>query len=189
MAETPDDAPADDQTCRLFPVVYDELRAAAHHLMAREADGHTLQTTALVHEAYVRVTKSESPRPWAGPSHLAAVVVEVMRRILVESARKRGRLKRGGAMSRQDVDPAAIAGSAVDDALLALDEALTGLAAVNANWAELVKRRYFLGMTVPEAARSLGVSPRTADVWWAAAREWLKGKIALDDGGAVPERD
>lgn len=166
---------------RLLPVVYDRLRNVAHGMMAREGGGHTIQGTALVHEAYLRLTKPGRKPEWRGPSHFSGVVVGAMRRILVERARRKKRLKRGGGMTRLDLDPAGIADDRDgDEALLALDEALTALAAVNPGWAELVQLRYFLGMTVPEAARELGVSPRTADAWWAAAGRWLREKLALD---------
>lgn len=164
----------------IFPVVYDELHAAARRLMARESEGHTLQATALVHEAYLRVSGAGRQLRWADASHFSAVVVESMRRILVESARRKKRLKRGGGVTRQNLPPEEIADAAADDALLALDEALTALAAVNTHWADLVKLRYFAGCTVPEAARALGVSPRTADAWWASARLWLRNRLDLD---------
>jgi len=192
MDEKPPGPPPDDGVqphtpSRLVPLVYDQLRAAAHRLIAREAPGHSLQTTALVHEAYLRLSKPEPERRWGGPSHFSAVLVEVMRRILVESARRKKRLKRGGGMTRQDLEPGALEAPGDDDTLLALDEALTALAAVNASWAELVKLRYFGGLTVPEAARALGVAPRTADAWWAAARNWLKNRLALDIAEVIPD--
>lgn len=171
---------------RLLPIVYDELRDAADRLLAREAPGQTLQATALVHEAYLRLTKGESKSRWNGSGHFTAVVVEVMRRILVESARRKKRLKRGGDVTRQDLAPEELAEAREAEHVLALDEALTVLAEVNINWAELIKRRYFLGMTVPEAAQSLGVSPRTADAWWASARLWLQNKLALDISEVPP---
>ncbi|OWK41091.1 ECF-type sigma factor [Fimbriiglobus ruber] len=167
---------------QLVPLVYDRLRQAARGLMAREGQGHSLQATALVHEAYLRVKKSDNQPQWCGPSHFSAIVMEVMRRILVESARRKKRLKHGGEMTRQDLDPGMIEGRGEDDLVLALDEALTELTAVNSGWANLVKLRYFLGLTMPEAARDLGVSPRTADAWWASARVWLQNRLALDIG-------
>lgn len=171
---------------RLLPLVYGELRTAADRLLAQESPGHSLQATALVHEAYLRVTKPGCDPQWSGPAHFSAVLVEVMRRILVESARRKKRLKRGGSMTRQELTPDEIADSHEVETILALNEALDELAVVNMGWAELVKMRYFFGMTIQEAAATLGVAPRTADSWWASARLWLQKKLALDIGDPTP---
>ncbi len=171
----------------LLPLVYEALRKAARNQMAREAPNHSLQATALVHEAYLRLTRSEKERHWDGPAHFYAAITEVMRRILVENARRKKRLKRGGGMARHHVDPNSIRAPECDDDVLVLDEALTELAARDPAWAELVKLRYFMGMTVPEAARVLGVSARTADSWWADARAWLRQRLAVDIGEAFSQ--
>lgn len=177
------DEPADERpqtASRLLPIVYDQVRGVARGLMAREASGHSLQPTALVHEAYLRLSKSDGQSHWVDPTHFSSVLVEVMRRILIESARRKKRLKRGGGMNRQDLDAAQIEDPAGDDSLLALDEAMVALAAINPGWAQLVKLRFYLGLTVPEAAASLAVSPRTADAWWASARAWMQHRLAVD---------
>jgi RNA polymerase sigma factor (TIGR02999 family) len=171
---------------RLLPLVYEELRGLAKAQMARENPNHTLQGTALVHEAYLRLTRPGEERRWNGQAHFCAAVTEVMRRILVDSARRKKRLKRGGDLTRQGLDADALQAAEADGSILALDEALTELAGHNPNWAELVKLRYFMGLTVPDAARILDVSPRTADSWWAGARAWLRQKLALDIGEGLP---
>lgn len=177
---TPPDTPS-----RLLPQVYGELRSAADRLLTREGVGHSLQPTALVHEAYLRVSKPGAQVQWNGSAHFRAVVVEVMRRILVESARRKKRLKRGGTMNRLEVSPEEIADTREADTVLAVNDALAALAQVNMCWAEVVNLRYFLGLTVAETAAALGVSPRTADVWWASARQWLKTKLAIDIDGSA----
>jgi RNA polymerase sigma factor (TIGR02999 family) len=165
---------------QLLPLVYDELRKLATAKLAQETPGQTLQPTALVHEAYLRLVDVEKAQAWNSRGHFFAAAAEAMRRILVESARRKKRLKRGGDRARQsldDLDPAAP--EACDD-LLALDEALSQLGDSDPKAAELVKLRYFAGLTVAQAAEALGVSPRTADFLWAYARAWLLQKI--DDG-------
>jgi RNA polymerase sigma factor (sigma-70 family) len=183
----------------LLPLVYDELRQLAAARMAREAPGHTLDATALVHEAYLRLVgnpKSEARNPkseqspasdfgfrasdfprFAGRGHFFAAAAEAMRRILVESARRKRSHKRGGPLRRQPIDPADLAAPESSADLLALDEALDKLAATDPQAAELVKLRYFAGLTIPQAAAALGVSPRTADAWWAYARVWLLAEL------------
>jgi RNA polymerase sigma factor (TIGR02999 family) len=170
---------------QLFPLLYEDLRNAAHAQMNGERLGQTLQATALVHEAYLRLSKSEKQPQWNGPAHFFAAVTEVMRRILVENARRKKRVKRGGRLTRQELDPNAIRAADVDEDVLLLDEALDQLARHNEKWAELVKLRFFIGMTIPEAARVLGVAPRTADSWWAGARAWLREKLALEIDGIL----
>jgi RNA polymerase sigma factor (TIGR02999 family) len=160
----------------LLPLVYDELRQLAAARMAAEAPGHTLQATALVHEAYLRLVGGSQPQDWDGRGHFFAAAAEAMRRILVESARQRGALKRGGGR-RADVDPAELAIPQRPDELLAVDEARAGLAAADPQAAELVKLRYFAGLTVDEAARALNLSTRSAERLWTFARAWLRRAI------------
>jgi RNA polymerase sigma factor (TIGR02999 family) len=158
----------------LLPLVYDELRRLAAAQLAGEKAGHTLQPTALVHEAYLRLVGGEQPRDWTGRGHFLGAAAEAMRRILVDAARRKGALKRGGgrppAELRDDdwislTDPAEV---------LAVDEALAKLAAVDPPAAELVKLRYFAGLTVPEAAAALGLETRTTERLWKYARAWLR---------------
>ena len=163
----------------LLPLVYDELRRLAAHRLAGEAPGHTLDATALVHEAYLRLVGGDPARPWENRAHFFAAAAEAMRRILVENARRKRRLKHGGEMARAGIEPDAIAapeGRPLDE-LLAVDSALDRLAAADSAAAELVKLRYFAGLSIPEAAGILGVSPRTADRLWTYARAWLRREI------------
>jgi RNA polymerase sigma factor (TIGR02999 family) len=169
---------------QLLPLVYDELRRLAAHKIAREAPGQTLQATALVHEAYLRLVDSPEPQPWNSRGHFFAAAAEAMRRILVERARHRKSLKAGGDWQRReigDVEPA-IAEPDVD--VLALDEALAKLERQDRRKAELVKLRFFAGMTIEQVAQALGISTSTADNDWAYARCWLRVAIdgASDDG-------
>ena len=165
----------------LLPLVYDELRRLAAQRLAREAPGQTLQATALVHEAYLRLVGVDPDRPWDGRGHFFAAAAEAMRRILVENARRRGRLKRGGDRSRVDLDAAQPAAPETDDDLLALDEALGRLAQKDPVKAELVQLRVFAGVTLAEAAEILGLSISSADRYWAYARAWLRVEIAGHD--------
>jgi RNA polymerase sigma factor (TIGR02999 family) len=162
---------------RLLPLVYDELRRLAAQKLAREAAGQTLDATALVHEAYLRLLGGDRHQPWANRAHYFAAAAEAMRRILVENARRKHSRKRGGGLARQQLDPAQIEAPQVSDNLLALDEALNRLAASDPQAAELVKLRYFAGLTIKEAAEVLGVSLRTANNYWAYARAWLKAVL------------
>jgi RNA polymerase sigma factor (TIGR02999 family) len=172
---------------QLLPVVYDELRKLATHRLAQEKTGQTLQATALVHEAYLRlVGGTRQERRWESRGHFFAAAAEAMRRILVENARRKKRLKRGGALARQDVDVAEIAAPDIQEDLVALDEALTKLAATDRQSADLIQLRYFAGLALSEAARTLGISPRTADRLWAYARAWLHREI---QGNARPEEN
>jgi RNA polymerase sigma factor (TIGR02999 family) len=170
---------------RLLPLVYEELRQLAAHKLAQEPSGQTLQPTALVHEAYLRLVVSpggESMEPhWDGRGHFFAAAGEAMRRILVENARRKGSRKRGGDRTRADLDLNQVAVPELRENLLALDEALDQLAAADAEAARLVQLRYFAGLTLAEAAQILGVSARTADRLWAYARAWLHQAI---EGGA-----
>lgn len=171
---------------RLLPLVYDELRSLAAHKLAREAPGQTLQATALVHEAYLRLVGAGDPG-WDGRGHFFAAAAEAMRRILVENARRRGRYKRGGDRSRRDLDPNGLAAPEADDDLLALDEALDRLAALDPPKAELVKLRYFAGLSLAQAAEALGISTATASRHWTYAKAWLHREVAGDgDDDAGP---
>jgi RNA polymerase sigma factor (TIGR02999 family) len=162
---------------QLLPLVYEELRKLAAQKLAQERPGQTLQATALVHEAYLRLVGAENARPWSGRGHFFAACAEAMRRILVESARRKRSLKRGGGRPRQDLDDVPLAGPPVREDLLALDEALTKLAATDRPAADLVRLRYFAGLTLPQAAEALGMSPRTAGRLWAFARAWLRREV------------
>jgi RNA polymerase sigma factor (TIGR02999 family) len=162
---------------QLLPLVYDELRKLAARRLAEEKSGQTLQPTALVHEAYLRLVEGQPDAHWNGRAHFFAAAAQAMRRILVESARRKRRLKHGGGSAREELDEASLAAPEVPEDLEALDEALTQLAAFDPRSAELVNLRYFAGLTIPQAAAILGVSPRTADFLWAYARAWLLRKI------------
>jgi RNA polymerase sigma factor (TIGR02999 family) len=172
---------------QLLPLVYDELRKLAAHRLAHQTPGQTLEPTALVHEAYLRLVGDPAGSDWDSRGHFFAAAAEAMRRILVENARRKGRRKHGGGLTRRDLDDAeAVAVPETHEDLLALDEALTRLASTDPQAARLVELRYFAGLSIPEAAKALGVSPRTADRLWAFARAWLLREIAgeTQDGGA-----
>ena len=157
----------------LLPLVYQGLRRLAAHKMSNEAAGQTLQPTALVHEAWLRLGADEQPN-WQNRAHFFAAAAEAMRRILVERARRRSAAKRGGGAEPLDVDEIEIPSPAPDDdALLLVNEALEKFAALDPRKAELVKLRYFVGMTYEEAATVLGITVPTAKQWWAYARAWL----------------
>ena len=158
---------------RLLPLVYDELRRLAAQKLAHEKPGQTLQATALVHEAYLRLVGGDPARPWNGRGHFFAAAAEAMRRILVENARRRRSLKRGGGLVRRELDDLQLAAPEPAEDLLALDDALNRLAGVDPVKAELVKLRYFAGMTIEEAADALGISSATAKRYWTYARAWL----------------
>ncbi len=157
----------------LLPLVYDELRKLAAARLADEKPGHTLQPTALVHEAYLRLVGDGQPRDWNGRGHFFAAAAEAMRRILINRARDRHRLKRGGQRSRVDLAALADPATAADADMLALDDALDRLAGTSPQAAELVKLRFFAGLTQREAAAILDVPARSADRLWAFARAWL----------------
>lgn len=157
----------------LLPLVYDELRKLAAARLAAEKPGQTLQPTALVHEAYLRLAGDGLPKDWYGRGHFFAAAAEAMRRILINRARDKHRLKRGGERERVQFDSLADPATARDEDLLALDEALNRLARTNSQASELVKLRFFAGLTLPEAATSLGLSARSASRLWAFARAWL----------------
>jgi RNA polymerase sigma factor (TIGR02999 family) len=171
------DARAADE---LLPVVYDELRRLAAHRLSREKPGQTLQATALVHEAYLRLVGDEDPG-WKGRGHFFGAAAEAMRRILIERARAKGRVKRGGDRQRVDVDPDQLADGAEAVDLIDLDEALTALAEEDPVDAELVKLRYFAGLSAEEAADALGMAPRTARRRWNYARAWLLRRLGSQE--------
>jgi RNA polymerase sigma factor (TIGR02999 family) len=161
----------------LLPLVYDELRKLAAAKLAHEKPGQTLQATALVHDAYVRLVGSELHQNWNGRGHFFAAAAEAMRRILVEKHRRAGRLKRGGNLVRHDVADVEIAATVEPAEVLAIDRALDTLASQNEDAAQLVKLRYFAGMTIREAAEILGISTRKANQVWAYARAWLLAEM------------
>jgi RNA polymerase sigma factor (TIGR02999 family) len=163
----------------LLPLVYDELRRLAAHRLAGERMEHTLQPTALVHEAWLKIAGVRE-RSWEGRQHFFAAAAEAMRRILVDRARRRLAAKRGGGAERVDADEFEISAPAPDESLLAMNEALTRLAIVDPRKAELVKLRYFVHMTYEEAAEVLGIAVPTAKQWWRYARAWLR----VDMGGS-----
>ena len=166
---------------QLLPLVYDELRQLAAQKLGHETPGQTLDPTALVHEAYLRLVGEGDDPHWDNRGHFFAAAAEAMRRILDENARRKGSRKRGGDRARADCDDSQLAAPEVREDLLALDEALNQLAAAEPEAARLVQLRYFAGLTLGEAAQVLGVSPRTADRLWAYARAWLLQ--ALEGGG------
>jgi RNA polymerase sigma factor (TIGR02999 family) len=161
----------------LLPLVYQELRRLAARRIARESPGQTLQATALVHEAYLRLVDPDRARRWDSRGHFFAAAAEAMRRILVERARRRRTEKHGGQHQRQDVDEVEIVAASPTEDLLALDEALNRLAAEDPAKADLVKLRYFAGLSIEDAARALGISSATAKRRWAYARAWLFRQI------------
>lgn len=164
----------------LVPAVYEELRLLAAQKLARERPGHTLQATALVHEAYLRLVDSGG-QGWQSRTYFFGAAAEAMRRILVDSARRKQRLKRGGGHQRMDVLDGDLAMEGRSEDLVALDEALTELAETDPAKAELVKLRYFAGLTIEQAAELLSISPATAKRHWAYARAWLYGRIHSQD--------
>jgi RNA polymerase sigma factor (TIGR02999 family) len=166
----------------LLPLVYEELRKLAAAHLADEKPGQTLQPTALVHEVYVRLIGPEPDQHWGGRAHFFAAAAEAMRRILLDAARRKGRRKRGGGMARHDIDGIDPAAPETSDDLLALDEALVRLTEANPQAAELVRLRFYAGLPIPEIARILGISPRTADRTWAYARAWLHQAVAGESG-------
>jgi RNA polymerase sigma factor (TIGR02999 family) len=160
---------------QLLPVVYDELRKLAAQKLAQEQPGQTLQATALVHEAYLRLVGGAAPGSYQGRCHFFAAAATAMRRILIDRARHRRAEKRGGGRRRHGLDD--LAAVAPDEELLALDEALHQLATRDPVKARLVELRYFAGLTGEQAAEALGISPSTADRYWAYARAWLRAEL------------
>jgi len=156
----------------LLPLVYEELRRLAAARMAHEAPGQTLQPTALVHEAWLRLAGSEK-QSWRDRRHYFAAAAEAMRRILIDNARRKGRVRHGKGLVRVDLDQVDLAIQAEDESLLAVDEALSKLAVEDPAKAELVKLRYYVGLSIPEAGQALGLSESTAKRYWNYARAWL----------------
>lgn len=170
---------------QLLPLVYAELRRLAAYKMSQERPGHTLQATALVHEAWLRLVGDQAPK-FQNRAHFFTAAAEAMRRILVESARRKKRLKHGGQMERVDVDEVELPLPMPDDELLALDEALDRLATVDARATEMVKLCFFVGLTQEQAAKELGVSLSTAGRLWAFARAWLFREMQKTRSGEAP---
>jgi RNA polymerase sigma factor (TIGR02999 family) len=178
---------------QLLPLVYDELRELAAQKLAQEKPGQTLQATALVHEAYLRLVMPASgsrdppeEQHWDGRRHFFAAAAEAMRRILLNRARDRGRLKRGGGWRRLHLDHIDLSVAEPPDDLLLLNDALDKLAQEDPDCAELVKLRFFAGLTLDEAALTLGVARRTADRYWAFARSWLYAALSKSEEAAEP---
>jgi RNA polymerase sigma factor (TIGR02999 family) len=162
---------------QLLPLVYDELRRLAAQRLAQEKPGQTLEPTALVHEAYLRLVGRHEERHWNGRNHFFAAAAEAMRRILIETARRKQGPRHGGRLRRMDADLNLVAAQVPEEDLLALDEALTKLAGESPARAELVKLRFFAGLTVSEAAEVLGISLATAERYWTYARTWLYAEL------------
>ncbi len=165
---------------KLLPAVYEELRRLADHKLSHERPGHTLQATALVHEAYLRLAGSQG-QSWRSRTYFFGAAAEAMRRILIESARRKQRLKRGGGRMKVKLMDADMASDGDSEELIALDEALTELAESDPKKAELVKLRYFAGLTIEQAAELLNISSATAKRQWTYARAWLYGRIRSKD--------
>ena len=172
------DAKAAEQ---LLPLVYDELRRLAARKLSRESPDQTLQATALVHEAYIRLVDVERVQHWDSRGHFFAAAAEAMRRVLIDNARRKRRPKHGGDRQRVDLEGACTVAEAAADEVIALDEALTKLAAEDPAKAELVKLRYFSGLSVQEAADVLGISRATADRYWTYAKVWLYCELSDED--------
>jgi len=166
----------------LLPLVYEQLRHLAMHRMANEAAGHTLQPTALVHEAWLRLVGSENQK-WDGRAHFFAAAAEAMRRILIDRARRKRTERHGGGQPKLDIHELEVAAPSDDDELLAVSEALDKFAARDKQKAEFVKLRYFIGLTLEEAAALLGVSVPTASRWWSYSRAWLCQEIERQQRG------
>ena len=165
---------------QLLPFVYDELRRLAAQKLAGEKPGQTLQPTALVHEAYLRLVDVDKAQHWDSRRHFFAAAAEAMRRILVDKARRKRSVKHGGQRARIDLDEALVVGDEPREDLLELDELLQQLAGADPRAAELVKLRFFAGLTGEQTAEVLGISPRAADLLWAYARAWLFEKLQRD---------
>jgi RNA polymerase sigma factor (TIGR02999 family) len=167
---------------QLLPLVYDELRKLSAQKLAQEKPGQTLEATALVHEAYLRLVDTKKAQHWDSRAHFFAAAAEAMRRILVEQARRKGRIRHGGGLRRADLFDQEVPAPAADEQILLLDEALTRLAAARPQAAELVKLRFFSGLTVEEASSILDLSPRTARRLWVFARAWLRREMEQSSG-------
>jgi RNA polymerase sigma factor (TIGR02999 family) len=162
---------------KLIPAIYDELRLRAARYLRRERPGHTLQTTALINETYLRLVAQKDVK-WQNRAHFFAIAAQLMRRILVDHARQRGATKRGGADLRVTLDEAVAASTEPDVSLMALDEALGGLAEIDARQSQIVELRYFGGLSIDETAEVLGVSPATVKLDWSMAKAWLRREMS-----------
>jgi RNA polymerase sigma factor (TIGR02999 family) len=171
---------------QLLPLVYEELRKLAAQKLAQEKPGQTFQATALVHEAYLRLVNADQAKHWDSRGHFFAAAAEAMRRILINCAREKRRLKRGGGGQRLDLDQIDLSIAEPPDKFLILNDALDKLAQEDPACAELVKLRFFAGLTLEEAAKTLGVVRRTADRYWAFARAWLYAELRKGEKGAEP---
>jgi RNA polymerase sigma factor (TIGR02999 family) len=169
---------------QLLPIVYDELRRLAAHRLNQERPGQTLQATALVHEAYLRLVGAELAQPWQNRGHFFAAAAEAMRRILLNRSRDKKRLKRGGDRRRIDLNQIEFALDTDHDELQALDDALEKLAAEDPLCCQLVKLRFFAGLTMREAAEAIGIAQRTAERQWAYARAWLYHELSRQDSAS-----
>jgi RNA polymerase sigma factor (TIGR02999 family) len=167
---------------QLLPLVYEELRKLAAAKLAHEKPGHTLQPTALVHEAYLRLVDTEQARQWHGRGHFFAAAAEAMRRILIDRAREKGRDKRGGKLQRHHIDEVELATAVTPEQLLAIDDALARLHQDDPAAAQIVKLRYFAGLTVDEAGQAIGISTTTAYRHWNYARAWLFTELVAPEG-------
>jgi RNA polymerase sigma factor (TIGR02999 family) len=174
-----------DAAAQLLPLVYDDLRRLAAYKLAHQAPGQTLEPTALVHEAYLRLVGADAGPHWDGRGHFFAAAAVAMRSILVENARRKRTRKHGGGLTRQPLAEGELPAPEPREDLLALDAALMELAETDRAAAELVQLRYFGGLPIPEAAQVLGISARTADRLWAYARVWLRQRLQ----GAGPDKD
>ena len=172
-------------TAQILPLVYDDLLRLAVRRLAKEAPGQMLQPTDLVHEAYLRLRKRGVSAHWDDRAHFFGAAAKAMRRILVENARRRKRMKHGGHLVREDLDASQLQAPEPHEDLVALDEALTLLATTDRTAADLIQLRYFGGLTIPEAARMLGISSRTADRLWSYARAWLHREMEEPDEGTT----
>lgn len=170
---------------QLLPLVYDELRKLAAARMAQESPDHTLQATALVHEAYLRLVGGNAFRHWSGRGHFFVAAAEAMRRILLNRARDKGRLKRGGGQRRLSLEAIELADDAAPDELSLIDESIERLATESPQCAQVVKLRFFAGLSIDETAAALGISASTAKRQWAYARAWLFDALRPDDGPLV----
>jgi RNA polymerase sigma factor (TIGR02999 family) len=170
----------------LLPLVYEELRELAAQKLAQEKPGQSLQATTLVHEAYLRLVDVEQAQHWNSRGHFFAAAAEAMRRILVDQARRKQALRRGGNLQRQPLEDQEIEAPEPAVDLLAVHEALERFQSVDATAAQVVKLRYFAGLTLPEAAAALGISTSTADRSWAYARAWLHTALKQDAAGGAP---